>query len=233
MSHYVFNLPKQMSLPIKGTQTRFPVRRIYCIGRNYAAHTIEMGGDPTRETPFFFIKPIEALVECPYGQVTSVAMPPKTNNYHFEAEMAVFLHKGGKNIAIADALDHVYGYSVCLDMTRRDLQTDAKKAGRPWEIGKSPDHSAPVGIIHKASEVGHIAEGAITLTVDGRKGQSANLDHMIWTVSEQISYLSEHFELFEGDVIFTGTPEGVGQVKLGETMSCSVEGLGTIEVNMV
>jgi fumarylpyruvate hydrolase len=233
MSKLVFNAPRQVSLPIKGTDDRFPVRRIYCIGRNYAAHTIEMGGDPTRETPFFFLKPIEALVESPYGKTVDLPYPTKTSNYHFEAEMAVCLHKGGKNIKIADALNHVYGYAVCLDMTRRDLQTDAKKAGRPWEAGKSPDHSAPIGIIHKATETGHIDKGLITLTVDGRPGQKANLDHMIWTVSEQISYLSEHFELFEGDIIFTGTPEGVGAVKQGETMTCSIEGLGAISHKLV
>lgn len=229
----LFPPQKHITLPVKGSDKRFPVRRIYCIGRNYAAHTIEMGGDPTRETPFFFLKPIEALVESPYGVTVDLPYPSKTNSYHFEAEMAVCLDKGGKNIAIKDALSHVYGYAVCLDMTRRDLQTEAKKAGRPWEIGKSPDHSAPIGIIHQATECGHIDKGAITLTVNGAVKQKANLDHMIWTVSEQISFLSEHFELFAGDIIFSGTPEGVGAVVKGDIMTCEIETLGKITHKLV
>ena len=230
---YVISAPPVPALPVAGTSDLFPVRRVYCVGRNYAAHAREMGGDPTREPPFFFMKPADALQPVPEGAVADHPYPPKTGNYHFEIEMVVALAKGGRDIPVAEALDHVFGYAVGIDMTRRDLQDEAKQLRRPWELGKGGDFSGPVGPIAPASRVGHPQRGSISLTVDGTVRQKADLSDMIWSVAEQISYLSSYFELAPGDMIFSGTPEGVGAVNRGQTMVGAIEGLGEIRLRVV
>jgi fumarylpyruvate hydrolase len=221
---HVVQAPAPVSVPVRGTQSRFPVHRIYCVGRNYAAHTIEMGGDPNREAPFFFQKNPDSVVldggDFPY--------PPRSSNVHHEIELIVTLSKGGKDIPIERALDHVYGYAVGLDMTRRDLQDECKKAGRPWEIGKAFEHSAPMGEIVPASTIGHPENGAIWLKVNGEMRQQGDLNHMIWKVPEMISYLSGLFELQPGDLIMSGTPSGVGAVVRGDVMEGHIEGIGTL-----
>jgi fumarylpyruvate hydrolase len=230
---YVIPAPPIPALPVAGTDDLFPVRRVYCVGRNYAAHAREMGGDPTREPPFFFMKPADALQPVAQDGTASHPYPPQTGNYHFEIEMVVALSKGGRDIPVEQALDHVFGYAVGLDMTRRDLQDEAKQLRRPWELGKSADLSGPVGPIHPASRVGHPSNGSISLSVDGTIKQKADLSDMIWSVAEQIAYLSSYFELAPGDVIFSGTPEGVGAVVQGQTMVGAVEGLGEIRLRVV
>jgi len=228
MSEFVIALPAVVSLPVVGTDQRFPVRRVYCIGRNYAAHAIEMGHDPDREPPFFFQKNpnnLDPSGDFPY--------PEKSNDVHHEAEMALFLKSGGRKISVNEALNHVYGYALSLDMTQRDLQGMQKKAGRPWEIGKAFERSAPVGPIHTVDEVGHLDKGSITLTVNGDMKQEGDLNQMIWKVPEMIAYLSEYFELEAGDVILTGTPAGVGPVQRGDVMTLSLEGLGSMDVNVI
>ena len=228
MTDHVIETPPIVALPVAGRDARFPVRRVYCIGRNYAAHAIEMGHDPDREPPFFFQKNpnnLDPSGEFPY--------PPHTSDVHHEAELAVMLKSGGTDIPVEGALEHVYGYALALDMTRRDLQGEMKKAGRPWEIGKAFERSAPVGPIHPVDAVGHPAEGAITLKVGGELRQEGDLNQMIWKVPEMISYLSEYFELAAGDVILSGTPSGVGPVSKGDVMEVAVEGLGSLEVKVV
>jgi len=227
MPDYAIETPPIVGLPIAGSDALFPVRRVYCIGRNYAAHAIEMGHDPDREPPFFFQKNPDNLDpsgEFPY--------PPHSSDVHHEAEVAVMLKAGGTNIALDDALDHVFGYALSLDMTRRDLQGVAKKMGRPWEIGKAFERSAPVGPIHAADKIGHLDAGRIALTVNGEVRQEGDLNQMIWKVPEMISYLSEYFELAPGDVILSGTPSGVGPVEKGDVMELSVEGLGSMSVTV-
>ncbi|NIX76220.1 fumarylacetoacetate hydrolase family protein [Microvirga terricola] len=230
---YVIPAPQLPALPIADSSDLFPVRRVYCVGRNYAAHAREMGGDPTREPPFFFMKPADALQVVPQGRTVDHPYPPKTANYHFEIEMVVALAKGGRDIPVSQALDHVFGYAVGLDMTRRDLQDEAKQLRRPWELGKAADHSGPVGPLFPTSRVGHPTSGTISLSVDGVQRQKADLSDMVWSVAEQISYLSAYFELFPGDVIFSGTPEGVGAVAQGQTMTGAIEGLGQITLRVV
>ena len=230
---YVIPVPSIPAIPVAGSADLFPVRRVYCVGRNYAAHAREMGADPTREPPFFFMKPADALQPVMEGETADHPYPPKTGNYHFEIELVVALAKGGRDIPVAQALDHVFGYAVGLDMTRRDLQDEAKQLRRPWELGKAADRSGPVGPIHPVSQVGHPAGGAISLTVDGVSRQKADLSDMIWSVAEQIAYLSSYFELAPGDVIFSGTPDGVGAVTQGQTMVGTVEGLGEIRLRVV
>jgi fumarylpyruvate hydrolase len=228
MSEYVIEQPPVVSLPVLGSTATFPVRRVYCIGRNYAAHAIEMGHDPDREPPFFFQKNpdnLDTSGEFPY--------PPKTSDVHFEIEMAVMLKTGGNNIAIEDALSHVYGYALSLDMTRRDLQGAQKKMGRPWEIGKAFERSAPVGPIHTVESVGHLDQGLVQLKVNGDVKQQGDLNQMIWKVPEMISYLSDYFELAAGDVILSGTPAGVGPIVKGDVMEISVEGLGSMDIPVV
>ncbi len=228
MPSYAIEAPPIVALPIAGSDALFPVRRVYCIGRNYAAHAIEMGHDPDREPPFFFQKNPNNL--DPSG---AFLYPPHTQDVHHEVEMAVTLKSGGRNIAVENALDHVFGYALSLDMTRRDLQSAQKKMGRPWEIGKAFERSAPVGPVHPASITGHLDQGAVTLKVNGELKQEGDLNQMIWKVPEMISYLSEYFELAPGDVILSGTPAGVGPVKKGDKMEVSVDGLGTMTVNVV
>jgi fumarylpyruvate hydrolase len=225
----VIAAPAPIVVPVRGTDAVFPVHRIYCVGRNYAAHTIEMGGDPNREEPFFFQKNPDNLLlggaDFPY--------PPKSNDVHHEIEMVVALGKGGKDIPLDKALDCVYGYGVALDMTRRDLQGECKKAGRPWEIGKAFEHSAPCSDIVPASEIGHPTDGAIWLKVNGEIRQTGDLNHMIWKVPEMISYLSGLFELKPGDLILSGTPSGVGAVKKGDVLDGHVDGVGDLHTKVV
>ncbi|MGO4669443.1 fumarylacetoacetate hydrolase family protein [Bosea sp. 2RAB26] len=226
--NHVVQAPEQVTVPVRGTQSRFPVHRIYCVGRNYAAHTIEMGGDPNREAPFFFQKNPDSVVldgaDFPY--------PPRSSNVHHEIEMVVALAKGGKDIPVERALEHVYGYAVGLDMTRRDLQDECKKAGRPWEIGKAFEHSAPLSGIVPASTIGHPENGAVWLKVNGEIRQQGDLNHMIWKVPEMISYLSGLFELQPGDLIMSGTPSGVGAIVRGDVMEGHVEGIGTVHAKV-
>jgi fumarylpyruvate hydrolase len=221
---YIIKAPEQVSVPVRGTSQRFPVHRIYCVGRNYAAHAIEMGGDPNRDPPFFFQKNPDNLVlgnaDFPY--------PPKTANVHHEIEMVVALGSGGRDIAVARALEHVLGYAVGIDMTRRDLQDDCKKLQRPWEIAKAFEHSAPMSDIVRASEIGHPAAGAVWLKVNGEMRQQGDLNQLIWKVPEMISYLSGLFELKPGDLIMSGTPAGVGAIKRGDTMHGHVDKVGDI-----
>ncbi len=225
---YVIPAPALPSLPVRGSDARFPVRRIYCVGRNYAAHAREMGGDPDREPPFFFQKPADVLLES--GGV--FPYPPKSSDVHFEIELVAALGKGGSDIAVEAALEHVYGYAVGIDMTRRDLQGEAKKMGRPWEVGKAFEKSAPCSEVVPAAEIGHPAAGAIWLKVNGEMRQSGDLNQLIWSVSESIAYLSGLFTLAPGDLLFTGTPAGVGAVQRGDVITGGVEGIGDIEVRV-
>ncbi len=225
MTKFAIEPPKPVTIPVSGSNAVFPVRRVYCIGRNYAAHAIEMGHDPNREPPFFFQKNANNL--DPSG---TFPYPANSSDVHHEAEMLVALKSGGTDIPIDRALDHVFGYGLSLDMTRRDLQGEAKKMGRPWEIGKAFERSAPCGAIHPVSSVGHPDHGKITLRVNGEPRQEGDLNQMIWKVPEMISYLSEYFELAAGDIILSGTPSGVGPVSRGDEMEVSVEGLGQLQV---
>ena len=221
------------TIPVVGSDEMFPVRRIYCIGRNYRAHSIEMGSNPDREPPFFFQKPTDAIQNVAIGTVPDHPYPPLTKNYHYEAELVAVLGKGGRNIPIATALEHVWGYSLGLDMTRRDLQRAMGEEKKPWEIGKSFDRSAPIGPIHKVAQTGHFSQGAIWLKVNGQVKQNANLNQMIWSVAEQISKLSEAFELFPGDIIYSGTPENVGPVVRGDLIEMHIDGLPNLSVKIV
>ena len=218
------------TLAVAGRDERFPVNRVFCVGRNYAAHAREMGKDPDREPPFFFMKPANAAVDA--SRPISVPYPPMTKNYHHEIELIVAIGKGGSNIAAADALDHVYGYAVGLDMTRRDLQLEARDKGRPWEFGKSFALSAPIGAVHRVLEVGHPASATIAVLVNGQPRQSSDISKLIWSVAECIAVLSEYETLEPGDLIMTGTPEGVNAVVAGDLMQGSIAGLGEIEVRV-
>ena len=220
-------------IPVVGSDEMFPVRRIYCIGRNYAAHSREMGSDPTREPPFFFQKPTDAIQVVPVGSTPDHPYPPLTKNYHYEAELVAVVGKGGRNIPIATALDHVWGYTLGLDMTRRDLQRAMGDEKKPWEIGKSFDKSAPIGPVHRVAQTGHFTKGAIWLKVNGQTKQNANLNQMIWSVAEQISKLSEAFELFPGDIVYSGTPENVGPVVKGDLIEMHIDGLPNLSVKIV
>lgn len=229
---FVINPPPQAALPIADSKDLFPVRRVYCVGRNYAAHAREMGFDPTREPPFFFCKPADAVVPVAKDKTVTVKYPPKTSEYHHEIEMVVAIGKGGRDISIDNANDHVWGYAIGLDMTRRDLQLALRDKGRPWELGKAFDQSAPIGELVPASKVGHIDKGELHLTVDGKTTQKSDITHLIWSVPEMIANLSTYFELQPGDLIMTGTPEGVGAVKAGQTMVASLAGVGQISVKI-
>ncbi|MCB1356641.1 MAG: fumarylacetoacetate hydrolase family protein [Maritimibacter sp.] len=227
MPDHVIDPPRPVLLPVVGGGT-FPVRRVYCIGRNYAEHAIEMGHDPDREPPFFFQKNPDNL--DPSGRFP---YPAQSSDVHHEVELAVALGSGGTEIAPDAALSHVFGYAVALDMTRRDLQAVAKKMGRPWEIGKAFERSAPVGPIHPAHAVGHPSNGRIALSVNGTPRQAGDLGQMIWKVPEIIAHLSEYFELAAGDVILTGTPAGVGPVTRGDVLAADIDGLGALTVTVV
>ena len=221
------------TIPIAGSTMAFPVRRIYCIGRNYAAHAREMGSDPSREPPFFFQKPTDAIQNVAPGTVADHPYPPLTKNYHYEVELVAALHRGGRNIPVERALDLVYAYALGLDMTRRDLQRAMGDEKKPWEIGKSFDRSAPIGPLHLASATGHFRQGTIWLKVNGKIRQNANLNQMIWNVAEQISRLSQAFELFPGDIIYSGTPENVGPVVRGDQIDCHIDGLPDLSIRIV
>jgi fumarylpyruvate hydrolase len=227
MADFVIPAPPIPSIPVSGGGA-FPVRRVYCIGRNYAAHAVEMGHDPNRESPFFFQKNpnnLDSTGEFPY--------PPHSADVHHEVELVIALKSGGTNIPLADALSHVWGYAVSLDMTRRDLQAEAKKLGRPWEIGKAFERSGPVAPLVPVSRSGHLDHGRIEMKVNGELRQEGDLNQMIWKVPEMISYLSEYFELQAGDVIMSGTPSGVNAVVRGDTMEASIDGLGSLVVKVV
>jgi fumarylpyruvate hydrolase len=227
-AHYILTPHPRPAVPVQGSPKVFPVHRIYCVGRNYAEHSKEMGHDPSREAPFFFQKNADSLV--PDGGV--FPYPAQSKDVHHEIELVVALGSGGRDIAVDDALKHVFGYAVGLDMTRRDLQGEAKKAGRPWETGKAFDHAAPCAAIARASEIGHPAKGAITLDVNGATRQSGDLSEMIWSVPEIITQLSGLFELKSGDLIYTGTPAGVGPVQRGDALKGSIAGVGTLSVTV-
>lgn len=225
---YVFTPPQQVSLPVRGSADLFPVHRVYCVGRNYAAHAVEMGHDPDKEPPFFFQKNPDNIIlpgeDFPY--------PGATNDVHHEIELTVALESGGENIPIGEALDHVFGYGVALDMTRRDLQGEAKKLGRPWEIGKAFDNSAPCSEVVPAADIGHPERGAIRLEVGGERRQDGDLAQMIWKVPEIVATLSGLFTLAPGDLIYSGTPAGVGAVARGDRLTGTVEGVGEITIHV-
>ena len=223
---YVIEIGDRPSLPVEGTDARFPVGRIYCVGRNYAEHAREMGHDPDREPPFFFMKAANSIV--PSG--STIGYPVGTKDVHHEIEMVVAIGKGGKNIPVEKALDHVFGYGVGLDMTRRDIQGEAKKMGRPWEMGKSFDESAPISALKPAAKIGHPAKGAIWLKVNGQEKQKGDLAMQIWSVPEQINYLSNLITLQPGDLVFSGTPAGVGPIKPGDKLEGHVDGVGDLVV---
>ncbi|HEV7873570.1 MAG TPA: fumarylacetoacetate hydrolase family protein [Enterovirga sp.] len=226
---YVFEPPPIPSLGVSGETGRFPVHRIYCVGRNYAEHAREMGSDPTREPPFFFMKPADTVL--PSG--TDFPYPTKSNDVHHEIELVAALKSGGTNISEADALGHVFGYGVGLDMTRRDLQGEAKKTGRPWDTGKGFDLSAPCSDLVRADKVGHPSSGRIWLKVNGETRQQGDLSELIWSLPEMIAYLSSLFTLRPGDLIMTGTPAGVAAVKRGDALEGGVEGIGEIRTRVV
>jgi fumarylpyruvate hydrolase len=228
----IFPVPAT-TIPIVGETDVFQVRRIYCIGRNYAAHAIERGSDPNREPPFFFQKPTDAIQNVAIGEVADHPYPLLTKNYHHEVELVAALKSGGTNIPPEKALDHVYGYALGLDMTRRDLQNGMAAEKKPWEIGKSFDHAAVIGPIHPVAKVGHLAKGAISLAVNGTVRQNSDLDKMIWSVAEQIAKLSEAFELKAGDIIYSGTPENVGPVVKGDVLLCKLDGLPDMSIRIV
>ncbi len=229
--NYVFSPAPVVSVPVFGSATHFPVHRIYCVGRNYEEHAKEMGFSG-REAPFFFMKPADALVVVNPGEVASMPYPSLTKNLHHEIELVVALGKGGRNIAAADAHKHIFGYAVGLDMTRRDLQNEAKKLGRPWSISKGFDHSAPIGAITPMADAAGIASAEILLQVNGQQRQRSQITKLIWNVSEVIEHLSAAWELQSGDLIYTGTPEGVAAVVSGDTMNASVTGLQSITVTV-
>jgi fumarylpyruvate hydrolase len=235
MADYVFPPHLLAALHIAGSDERFPVRRVYCVGRNYAGHAREMGSDPDREPPFFFCKPGDAAAVVPVapGAVAELPYPPQTSNYHYECELVVAIGAGGSNIPVAEAPQHIFGYAVGLDMTRRDLQGKMKDAGRPWEIGKAFDYSAPVGQLRRAAEVPGVESAGIALALDGAVRQSSSTNHMIWSVAETIANLSTLFRLEPGDLIFTGTPEGVGAVERGQSLTGSIDGLDSLSVTFV
>ena len=233
MTGYVLPPPPVATVAVQEAAARVPVRRILCVGRNYAAHSREMGSDPEREPPFFFQKPTDAIQNVKIGEVADHAYPSLTKNYHYEVELVAALKSGGTNIPKEKALDHVFGYSVGLDMTRRDLQRAMGDEKKPWEIGKSFDHAAPIGPIHPVEKVGHFTKGSISLAVNGNIKQKADLADMMWSVAEQIAKLSEAFELFPGDIIYSGTPENVGPVVRGDVILCKIDGLPDMSVKIV
>ena len=223
---YVVDIGALPSLPVEGSEQRFPVGRIYCVGRNYAEHAREMGHDPNREPPFFFMKPANAIVQ----NNATLAFPVETKDVHHEIELVVAIGKGGKDIPVDKSLDHVWGYGVGLDMTRRDLQTELKKMGRPWEMGKAFDESAPCTALRPAAKIGHPAKGAIWVKVNGQTKQQGDLSQQIWNVQEQIAYLSKMITLQPGDLIFTGTPAGVGPVNPGDKLDGHIDGVGDLNI---
>ena len=230
--NYLFTPPAPVSVPVLGETAQFPVHRIYCVGRNYEEHAKEMGFTG-REPPFFFLKPADALIVVESGQTGVQPYPSLTQNFHHEIELVVAIGTGGKNIKAADAMKHIYGYAVGLDMTRRDLQNEMKKQGRPWCIGKAFDHSAPIGPITPAAQAGDVAHAEIALEVNGQVRQSSTTAKLIWNIAETIEHLSAAWELQPGDLIYTGTPEGVAAVVTGDVLTGHVAGLGSLSVKIV
>jgi len=230
---YVFAPPAPVGVPVVGCQDRFPVRRVYCVGRNYADHAREMGFDPDREPPFFFCKPADAVVPAEAGATIDIAYPPETTNYHHEIELVVAIGKGGSNIAEDAAMQHVWGYAVGLDMTRRDLQFKMRDVGRPWELGKAGDAGAPIAPLTRATDAGDVSRAAIWLDVNGQTRQRSDTSKLIWSVAETIAYLSKYFRLEPGDLIYTGTPDGVGPVVPGDVLQGGIQGLEPLRVRVV
>jgi fumarylpyruvate hydrolase len=228
---FVVTPPATVSVPVVGTEDRFPVHRIYCVGRNYEEHAKEMGFTG-REPPFFFLKPADAIVAVEAGTTGTLPYPSLTSNLHHEIELVVAIGSGGKNIKAADAHKHIFGYAVGLDMTRRDLQNEMKKQGRPWCIGKAFDHSAPIGPITPAAQAGDVNHAEIYLQVGGQDRQRSHVSKLIWNIAETIEHLSAAWELQPGDLIYTGTPEGVAAVVSGDTLTGGVTGLGTLSIRI-
>lgn len=226
---YAFDPSPLVSLPVTNQEHRFPVHRVYCVGRNYAEHAKEMGFTG-REPPFFFLKPADALVVVPADQTGTMPYPPLTQDLHHEVELVVAIGQGGRDIAVDQALAHVYGYAVGLDMTRRDLQAEMKKQGRPWCIGKAFDHSAPIGPIVQVSQLAEITQAEIKLEVNGITRQHSQINKLIWNIPETIAHLSRAWTLMPGDLIFTGTPEGVGAVVPGDEMTAHITGLPSLRI---
>jgi fumarylpyruvate hydrolase len=228
MSAYLFPAPAPVWAVIAGRSEKFPVRRVFCVGRNYAEHAREMGRDPDREPPFFFTKWAETVV--PSGTV--IAYPPRTKNFQYEAELVVAIGRGGGNVPREEALAHVFGYATGLDMTRRDLQLDARAQGRPWDVGKNVEQSAPLGPIHPASQCGHLQSGAIRLAVNGGIKQQADLRDLIWPVADVVAFLSSYYRLEPGDLIYTGTPAGVGAVVPDDELVVHIDGLTDLHIRI-
>lgn len=227
----VFAPPVTTVVPVTDGRL-FPVSRVYCVGRNYAEHAIEMGATG-REPPFFFLKPADAVVPVAAGEEGAIPYPSLTSNLHHEVELVVAVGQGGRDIPVDSALDHVFGYAIGLDMTRRDLQNDMKKQGRPWEIGKAFEQSAPIGPIHPLAVTGELLRGRIQLDVNGQRRQTGDLADLIWSVRETISALSRAWQLRPGDLIYTGTPAGVGAVQVGDRMHAAIDGLGELDVRVL
>jgi len=226
IDNYVIPAPAPASVAVAGSQARFPVRRIICVGRNYAAHAREMGRDPDREPPFFFLKPADTVVD----DGTAVPYPPETSNFHYEIELVVAIGKDGAAIPVERALDHVWGYGVGIDLTRRDLQLQAREQGRPWDWGKGFDHSAPIAPLRPVAEIGHSASGRIWLSIDNAVKQDSDIAKLIWPVPDIIAIASRSMTLKAGDLIMTGTPEGVGPVMPGEMIRGGIDGIGEITI---
>jgi fumarylpyruvate hydrolase len=233
MTSYVFSPRPPVGIPVVGSAKLFPARRVYCIGRNYAAHALEMGGNPDREPPFFFMKPGDGVQAVSNGKLARHAYPPGTTDYHHELELVAALRKGGRDIREADALSCVFGYAVGLDMTRRDRQGEAKKLARPWEIGKSGDNSAIVGSLMSVARAGDVLASDLELTVNGSVRQKAKTADMIWSLAEQIAILSQYFTLAPGDLIMTGTPDGVNSVVKGDVMEGRIGNLTPLRVKVM
>lgn len=228
VERFAIPAPEPVVLPIAGSDLGFPVRRIYCVGRNYVAHIREMGGDEARDPPVFFQKPTDSIVH----DGATIPYPSLSENYHHELELVVAMKSGGRNIPAASALDHIYGYGIALDMTRRDLQKRLSDSGLPWEDSKSFDQSCPCGPIYPVADVGHIASGAIRLTVNGDARQDSDVSLLIWKIPEIIANLSQAYELFPGDIILTGTPHGVGPVNAGDELVGTIDKLGSLTVRI-
>ncbi len=229
---FSFSPPQQAALPIVESKQLFPVHRIYCVGRNYVEHAKEMGGTG-REAPFFFMKPADAILPVSFDTIGEMPYPSMTGDLHHEIELVVAIGKGGKNIPVSDAASHVWGYAIGLDMTRRDLQAEAKKLGRPWCTAKGFDQSAPISPIHPIEKTGWLKRGSIHLNVNGALRQKSSIDKLIWNVEETIEHLSKYYELQPGDLIFTGTPEGVAAVKPGDLLEGAIEGLGQLRLKVI
>jgi fumarylpyruvate hydrolase len=229
---YAFAAPAQAVVPIDGSTDLFPVHRIYCVGRNYADHAKEMGFSG-REAPFFFMKPADAVLPVPFGQTGELPYPGATSNLHHEIELVVAIGRAGRGIAAGDAAKHIWGYAVGLDMTRRDLQFALRDKGRPWDVAKGFDHSAPISPLKPIAVTGELASAAIWLEVNGQKRQASDVAKLIWSVNETIEHLSKYYTLKPGDLIYTGTPEGVGAVQAGDLMTGGIAGLGTLQVRVV